>query len=65
MRSDVTLRMCDDRLCQDCDNLNRAVSEGRACADMSSDSVTVSDGTTNHAVLDTGSANTTTSTPKH
>ena len=34
-RSDVTLRMCDDRLCQDCDNVNRAVSEGRACADIS------------------------------
>ena len=69
-RSDVTLRMCDDRLCQDCDNVNRAVSEGRACADKSSvtDTVTVSDGTatgtTNHAVSDTESANTTTSTPK-
>ena len=65
-RSDVTLRMCDDRLCQDCDNVNRAVSEGRACADKSS--VTVSDGTatgtTNHAVSDTESANTTTSMPK-
>ena len=69
-RSDVTLRMCDDRLCQDCDNVNRAVSEGRACADKSSVTgiVTVSDGTatgtTNHAVSDTESANTTTSTPK-
>ena len=42
--------------------MNRAVSEGRACADKSS--VTVSDGTTNHAVSDTESANTTTSTPK-
>ena len=29
------IRMCDDRLCQDCDNVNRAVSEGRACADIS------------------------------
>ena len=71
-RSDVTLRMCDDRLCQDCDNVNRAVSEGRASgsADKSSvtDTVTVSEGTatctTNHAVSDTESANTTTSTPK-
>ena len=35
-RSDVTLRMCDDRLCQDCDNVIRAVSEGRACADKTS-----------------------------
>ena len=73
-RSDVTLRMCDDRLCQDCDNVNRAVSEGRASgsADKSSVTdtvtVTVSDGTatgtTNHAVSYTESANTTTSTPK-
>ena len=71
-RSDVTLRMCDDRLCQDSDNVNRAVSEGRVSgsADKSSvtDTVTVSDGTTtgitNHAVSDTESANTTTSMPK-
>ena len=32
-RSDVSLRMCDDRLCQDCDDTNRAASEGRARAD--------------------------------
>ena len=56
--------MCDDRLCQDCDKVNRAVSEGRACADKSSVTDTVSDGTTNHAVSDTQSANTTTRTPK-
>ena len=31
-RSDVSLRMCDDRLCQDCDDTNRAASEGRARA---------------------------------
>ena len=29
-RSDVSLRMCDDRLCQDCDDTNRDASEGRA-----------------------------------
>ena len=63
MRSDVTLRMCDDRLCQDCDNANRAALplEGRACADRPSVTVTVnnatasaSDGTstTNHHALD-------------
>ena len=32
----MSLRMCDDRLCQECDDLNRAASEGRACADQSS-----------------------------
>ena len=34
--------MCDDRLCQDCDNINRAVLEGRACADKPRPSVSVS-----------------------
>ena len=29
-RSDVCLRMCDDRLCEDCNDTNRAASEGRA-----------------------------------
>ena len=32
----MSLRMCDDRLCDECDDLNRAASEGRACADQSS-----------------------------
>ena len=61
MRSDVTLRMCDDRLCQDCDNANRAALplKGRACADRPSVTVntataSASDGTstTNHHALD-------------
>ena len=29
-RSDVCLRMCDDRLCEDCNDTNRAASGGRA-----------------------------------
>ena len=41
-RSDVTLRMYNDRLCQDCDNVNRAGLECRACADKPSVSVSVS-----------------------
>ena len=32
----MSLRMCDDRLCDECDDLNRAALEGRACADRSS-----------------------------
>ena len=35
-RTDVSLRICDDRLCQDCDDLNRAAGAGRACADQCS-----------------------------
>ena len=38
-RSDVSLRISDDRLCQDCDDLNRAACEGRACAEQSGDDV--------------------------
>ena len=33
----MTLHICDDRLCQDCDDLNRAAFEGRACAEQSRD----------------------------
>ena len=33
----MTLHICDDRLCQDCDDLNRAAFEGRACAEQSTD----------------------------
>ena len=29
----MCLRMCDDRLCQDCEDTNRAASEGRARRD--------------------------------
>ena len=53
-RSDVSLRMCDDRLCQDCDDTNRAASEGRARADHCSrdeginSATTVTNGTTDH-----------------
>ena len=32
----MSLRLCDDRLCDECDDLNIAASEGRACADQSS-----------------------------
>ena len=42
MRTDVSLRICDDRLCQDCDDLDRAACEGRACADQCSDAETES-----------------------
>ena len=45
-RTDVSLRICDDRLCQDCDDLNRAACEGRACADQCSDAETESATTT-------------------
>ena len=53
--------MCDDRLCQDCDNANTAALplKGRACADRPSVTVntataSASDGTstTNHHALD-------------
>ena len=33
----MSLRISDDRLCQDCDDLNRAACEGRACAEQSGD----------------------------
>ena len=33
----MSLRISDDRLCQDCDDLNRAAYEGRACAEQSGD----------------------------
>ena len=33
----MSLRISDDRLCQDCHDLNRAACEGRACAEQSGD----------------------------
>ena len=36
-RTDVSLRICDDRLCQDCDDINRTACAGHARADQCSD----------------------------
>ena len=33
----MSLRISDDRLCQDCHDLNRAACEGRACAEQNGD----------------------------
>ena len=38
--------MCDDRLCQDCDDTNRAASEGRARADHCSRDAEINSATT-------------------
>ena len=44
-RSDVCLRMCDDRLCQDCEDTNRAASEGRARDDHDAETNSATPGT--------------------
>ena len=63
-RTDVSLRICDDRQCQDCDDLNRAACEGRACADQCSDAETESATTSTTATgTATGTTNMPTSTP--
>ena len=62
-RTDVSLRICDDRLCQNCDDLNRAACEGRACADQCSDAETESATTTSTSTTATGTTNMPTSTP--
>ena len=44
-RSDVCLRMCDDRLCEDCNETNRAASEGRVRDDHDAETNSATPGT--------------------